>query len=155
MLLWRAPTGKSGDGPVSGNGQPAQLEERTRSAESNLRVPFARWGALCLVPGPDDTRSRGAHRVMIPAYTFGCPAGPGPRPLPRGVLGCTRWARGRHVAIHAPRPPRSRAVIPDALFDKIRRLEVRTRGQVENIFGGRTTPRSQSWGEPRSVRRTS
>jgi hypothetical protein len=27
-------------------------------------------------------------------------------------------------------------VIPDALFDKIRRLEVRTRGQVENIFGG-------------------
>ena len=34
--------------------------------------------------------------------------------------------------------PHSRPVIPDALFDKIRRLEVRTRGQVENIFGGVT-----------------
>jgi uncharacterized protein (DUF58 family) len=27
-------------------------------------------------------------------------------------------------------------VIPDALFEKIRRLEVRTRGVVENVFGG-------------------
>jgi uncharacterized protein (DUF58 family) len=27
-------------------------------------------------------------------------------------------------------------MIPDALFDKIRRLEVRTRGMVENVFGG-------------------